>query len=119
MVKKIMEKEQKIKDWEKKYPEGKSNLAWKLDDYLFWGEEAPERLSKNPKATEGELMSQEEIESWIIDNFRSFYVIKEEKITLFEKLHKDFIQDIKYLISIGKVREEILDELDCSKNFSF
>lgn len=114
-----MKKEQKTKEWKEKYPNGKSSLSWNLEDYHFWGEDPPERLLENPEATEGMLMNQYEIEQWVLDNFRAFCVMKEENSALFEEMHKEFIQDIKYLISLGKVGEEILDELDCPENFDF
>jgi hypothetical protein len=114
-----MKKEQKNKEWKEKYPNGKNNLAWSIDDYNFWEEEPPEKLLANPESTEGELMNQEDIELWVLDNFRAFCVIKEEDPSLFNKLHKDFIQDIKYLISLGKVGEELLDELSSPESFDF
>ncbi|KKR18875.1 MAG: hypothetical protein UU65_C0001G0265 [candidate division CPR2 bacterium GW2011_GWC1_41_48] len=113
------EKSKRQDAWKKKYPTGKSELAWNVEDYEFWGCDVPDRMLNNPSKTEGKMMTEREVEEWVSENFRAFSVIKEENLELFHALYKDFVQDLEYLVSLGKLDEEAFEELRNTDFFDF
>ena len=115
----MREESPKFKEWKKKHPEGKPELSWHVGDYDAWDYEIPERLTKYPTKTEGELMDQEEMETWVADAFRVLSVVKEENAETFKELHKDFIQDLEYLVRLKKLDSETLDEIKDINIFDF
>lgn len=94
-------------------------LSWKLKDYQKYGIEAPEELLENPDKTEGELMSNFEINNWVLDTIKTFRIIEEEDKTLFLKLYKVFVQDIKYLKKIKRLTAKQVENIIDINNFRF
>lgn len=107
------------KNWNKKYPSGKANLSWTLEDYRIWEIPPPECLLKNPFLTEGEQMSNREIEEWFIESIKVLKIFKETEEKTFERLYKELILDIKYLISIGRMDTQYLDFVLDKERFNF
>ena len=96
----------------------KSELAWVLADYLARGEEPPERILAQPQACEGELMSDEEIEQFIIDGLMTLRLLQEKQSAVFEKVRVSFEADMKFLVVIGRLGADDYNELIKAENYS-
>lgn len=83
-----------------------SMLAWTRADYEDANEEIPEGLINDDLHTEGELMTREEIDSWITDTYKTFCVIRENDEEKFNKLYDEFVLDVHYLLELGKIDPE-------------
>ncbi len=83
-----------------------SMLAWTKADYLIKNEEIPDCLIEDDLHTEGELMSTDEISSWIEDTEKTFFILSQENESLFNKLYDEYVIDIHYLIELGKIDED-------------
>lgn len=86
-------------------------LSWKLGDYKKNNIEPPEELIKSPERTEGELMSDTEVQIWFQDCYKTLLALKDEDKELYEDLRNVFIRDIQHLIEVEKISEDALDEL--------
>lgn len=117
MVKKQGKKTTQQKKWEKEHPDGKAIFSWTIYDYKIWGVEYPECILKNPGGTEGELLSEEEIKNWYIDSIQTLIVLKGENEEVYKKVYKDFILDLKYLLSLGSIPFELLEFAQDENNF--
>jgi len=112
-------KTRKQQTWKKKYPRGKACFAWEIDDYEVWGLEPPTCLLDNPLLTEGQIISQEELENWFMDSIKTLKVLKETDSKNFQKIYQGFILDIKYLHTIKRIEKESLDFVLDKNNFEF
>jgi hypothetical protein len=95
----------------------KSELAWKLQDYIDNEEEVTPRIRENPHMSEGELMSDEEIENYIEDAMRSLYVMSDQGSKVYERCRDDFFNDLSYLASIGRISAEDYTEITKQENY--
>ena len=66
-------------------------LSWNIKDYQNSKIEVPARIKENLQKTEGEMMSEEEIESWMINSLKALEILKEEDADVFARIHKDVI----------------------------
>ncbi len=96
-----------------------AELSWKLKDYLEKGQEPPERLIALPLACEGELMSDEEIEQYILDGVSTLKVLKDHGSARFEQVQSYFFADLKFLVSIDRLASEDYTELIKPENYHF
>ncbi len=96
-----------------------SRLAWTQADFEIADEEVPEKLKIDDIHTEGELMSREEIDTWIEDTYKTFCVVREQSIEIFNKLFDEFTVDIHYLLELGKIDSEEADKLTNKANYQF
>ena len=96
-----------------------ATLSWQLIDYQNNNLEIPDRIKKYPHKTEGEMMSAEEIEFWLADSMKTLQVLKEEDGKVFQKIHKGFLIDLEYLLSLGKIEEDVLEYILDEENFDF
>lgn len=99
------------KEWNRKYPEGKAQFSWSADDYKIWGYEVPDCLLKNSKRTEGEQLGEKEVEQWVKDSVQTLMIMRESNKKVYKKLYKDFVLDMEYLFSLGKISENDLDSV--------
>jgi hypothetical protein len=97
----------------------KAFLSWKQEDYIKANEEIPDKLLHDKLHSEGELMSEEEIAGWITDTQKTFSIIKEKNPEVFNKLYQGYILDLEYLVRIGKITEDMMDEILKMENFEF
>lgn len=97
----------------------KSELAWKLQDFIDNDaeEEITGRIRSNPDKSEGELMSDEEIEAYIDDAMKSLYVMADHGSKVFERCRDDFFGDLAYLHSIGRISQEDYAEITKVEEF--
>ncbi len=98
---------------------GEASLNWKLKDYQNHKEEAPARINENPGDTEGELMSDEEIEDWFLESLEVLKILKEEDREVFLKVHKGFVLDLEYLLSLGRIDQEVVEQVKDLEIFKF
>ena len=85
-----------------------SDLSWNLGDYRENHREVPERIKANSKKTEGELMSDEEIEKWFLESVETLKVLRGENDEIFKKIHRGFLNDIEYLIKLSRLDNDVL-----------
>ncbi|OIP23300.1 hypothetical protein COX95_04155 [bacterium CG_4_10_14_0_2_um_filter_33_32] len=95
------------------------DLSWNLADYNKRKEDPPARIKKNPLKTEGELMTDEEMENWFLQSVQTLKVIKEENGEIFMRLHEGFISDLEYLLRLGKIEKDVVEFGKELTNFDF
>lgn len=96
-----------------------ATLCWKFEDYVRNNVDAPLRIISNPEKTEGEMMKDEEIEEWYIENIKTFKVIKQESQDTFRKVHEGFVTDLIYLNQLGRLAEDAIIYAKDLKNYEF
>lgn len=88
----------------------KSELAWKLVDYQAEQVDPPHRIVVTPEATEGDLMSDEELAEYISDSMKTLVVLREKPKT-YERVLESFMADLVFLLKIGRIDEDDYNEL--------
>jgi hypothetical protein len=96
-----------------------SELSWKLADYRAAGEEPPARIVSNPESTEGEMMSDDELEEYIKDSIATCRILLDKRSPRFEDLVGNYVADLTYLLSIGRIAEDDYNELTDPDNLRF
>src|SRR4051794_30552363 len=96
-----------------------SDLSWHLQDYLDNNAEPPERLLTRPEDTEGNLMSQAEIEEYVIDSLKTIRILTDQSEQHAARVIGHYLADLDYLLSIGRIDEDAYNELSNSNNFYF
>lgn len=96
-----------------------SELAWVLKDYEAAGEEPPERIQQRPEACEGELMTDEEVEEYVNDSIATIMILLDQGSSRVPQVHKTFVADLEYLLSIGRLELDEYNELKELENFNF
>lgn len=94
-------------------------LSWRLKDYHNSKIEVPARIRENSQKTEGEMMSEEEIENWMIDSLKTLEILEEENADVFARIYKGFLADLEYLGELGKIEEDVLLYIKEKNNFDF
>jgi hypothetical protein len=88
-----------------------SELAWTLEDYKEYDVEPPERIIQNPKLTEGDLMTEPEIEEYIADCLGVLAVLKDGSPERRAQILASFLTDLAYLRKINRIEDELYGEL--------
>ncbi|NTU70003.1 hypothetical protein HGB13_04265 [bacterium] len=96
-----------------------ATLCWNLEDYLRNGVEPPSRVISYPQKTEGEMMKDEEIQDWYIENIKTLKVINQDSSDTFIKIHEGFITDLIYLNQLGRLDEDAIIYAKDLKNYDF
>ena len=96
-----------------------SELSWKLADYIASGSEPPARIISNPQQTEGEMMSEDEIEEYIKDSIATCRILLDKRSPRYEDLVANYVADLTYLLSLGRISEEDYNELTEPDNLRF
>lgn len=97
-----------------------SELAWKLEDYRSAGsEDVPARIVSHPDQTEGELMSDDEIEEFIKDSIAALRILRDKKSPRFEEIVGIFRADMLYLLHLGRIGEDDYNDLTHPDNLHF
>ena len=100
-------------------PQHQSELAWQLADYNSAGIEPPGRVAANPDRTEGEVMTDEEIEAFITDSIATLRILSDRNSPRYDDIYKSYCADLKYLTSLGRMSEEDYNELISPDNLRF
>ncbi|GAC1369749.1 MAG: hypothetical protein NVSMB39_1890 [Candidatus Saccharimonadales bacterium] len=96
-----------------------SELSWKLADYLTAGQEPPARIVSNRDATEGEMMSDDELEEYLKDSIATMRILLDKRSPRFEDLVANYVADLTFLMSIGRIAEDDYNELTDPDNLRF
>lgn len=96
-----------------------SELSWKLADYLAAHQEPPARITDNPEQTEGEMMSDEELEEYLKDSIATMRILLDKRSPRFEDLVANYVADLTFLMSIGRIAEDDYNELTDPDNLRF
>jgi hypothetical protein len=97
----------------------RSELAWHLSDYIEAGVEPPPRCVSNPELTEGEMMSADEIEQFIIDSIATIRILSDHKSDRLQAIIDDYYADLAYLLEVGSLTESDYNELIHPDNLHF
>lgn len=97
----------------------KSELAWTLADYQREGQEAPGRVESNPAKTEGEMMSEDELEQHLSDSVQTVMILRDKNSERAEQVWGIFKDDLDYLLSIGRIDDDQYNELTDEQNYAF
>ena|ERR1700735_3822746 len=97
----------------------KSELAWCLADYLAQDVEPPARCIASPELTEGEMMSEEEVEQYIIDSIATLRILQDHSSPKLQEVLDTYKEDLAYLASVGSLSEDDYNELVHPDNLHF
>jgi hypothetical protein len=96
-----------------------SELSWKLADYLAADSEPPARITDNPSKTEGELMSDDELEQYLKDSVATCRILLDKRSPRYELVVGSYVADLTYLLSLGRITEDDYNELTEPDNIRF
>lgn len=96
-----------------------SELAWKLDDYRTSDVTPPERVISHPLSTEGEMMTDEEVEEFIKDSIATLRILSDRSSKRYTDLYEHFCLDLAYLKLLGRIEEDDYNELTHPDNLRF
>lgn len=96
-----------------------SGLAWTSDDYLEAGQEVPPELASSSGVTEGSLMDEDQVAEFIKDSIATLRILSDKGSIRYQDLEAAFKADLKYLLSIGQIDEDVYNELTQPDNLHF
>jgi hypothetical protein len=96
-----------------------SELSWKLADYQAAGDDPPHRIVSHPEKTEGEMMSDDEIEEFIKDSIATCRILLDKRSPRFEEVVANYVADLSYLLSLGRISEADYNDLTQADNLRF
>ena len=94
-------------------------LSWKLEDYLAAGSEPPARVVDNPGQTEGQMMSDDELEGYIKDSIATCRILLDKRSPRYEQVVGNYVADLTYLLSLGRISEDDYNDLTEPDNIRF
>ncbi len=97
----------------------KSELAWALADFLEAGTEPSPRHISNPHATEGQMMTDDEIEEFIKDSVATLRILSDKKSPRYAELVANYQADLTYLQELGRITEDDYNDLTSPDNLRF
>lgn len=92
----------------------KAFLSWDLSDYKEARLEPPEPVKIG--ITEGEAMEEEDVADWLAETLQTLSVLKNEYPKKYEEQFADYLLDLEYLASIGKITQEEKEDLSEREN---
>lgn len=96
-----------------------SELSWKLADYQAAEVDPPHRIVDHPESTEGEMMSDDEIEEYIKDSIATCRIMLDKRSPAYDQLVGNYVADLSYLLSLGRIAEDDYNELTEPDNLRF
>jgi hypothetical protein len=96
-----------------------SELAWQLADYHAAGVEPPARVASNPTGTEGEMMTDDEVEEFIKDSIATLRILSDRHSTRYAEILETYRTDLAYLTELGRISEDDYNELTSPDNLHF
>jgi hypothetical protein len=96
-----------------------SELSWTLADYRLMDVDPPARIVSHPDSTEGEMMSDDEIEEYIKDSIATCRILLDKRSPRFNDLVSMYVADLAYLLSLGRIGEDDYNELTDPDNLRF
>jgi len=96
-----------------------SELAWRLPDFLEAGTEPPVRCVKSPHLTEGEMMTDDEVEEFLKDSVATLRILSDHHSNRFTELLNAHRAELTYLASLGRITEDDYNGLTNPDNLRF
>lgn len=96
-----------------------SELSWILDDYQKAEVEPPSRIIDHAEQTEGQMMTDDEIQEYIKDSIATCRILLDKRSDRFDQLVGNYVADLAYLLSLGRISEEDYNELTEPDNLRF
>lgn len=96
-----------------------SELRWTLTDYRRENVDPPARIVDNPEKTEGEMMSDDEIQEYIKDSIATLRILADKKSPRYDDLMYNYMDDLAYLEELGAISEDDYNELTHPDNLRF
>jgi hypothetical protein len=97
----------------------KSELAWTLADYRAAQSDPPARIVSNPDRTEGEMMTDDEIEEFIKDSIATLRILSDKQSARYNEIYGIFCLDMAYLTQLGRMTEDDYNDLTSPDNARF
>ena len=97
----------------------KSELAWTLADFEAAGVEAPESVKSTPDLSEGDLMTNEEVEELIKHSVAMLRILHDKQSPRYEAVVEVFKADMLALVQLGRLEENEYNELIDPSNLRF
>jgi hypothetical protein len=88
-----------------------SELSWRLADYLQAGVEPSARCISNPELSEGQMMSPDEVEQFIIDSIATLRILSDRNSPRFAEVAENYREDLRYLMEVGSLSESDYTDL--------
>jgi len=96
-----------------------SELAWRLAHYVQAGVEPPARCASNPELSEGEMMTAEEVEEFVVDSIATLRILEDHASPKLQVVLDNYKRDLAYLVSVGSMTESDYNELVHPDNLHF
>ena len=96
-----------------------SELSWTLKDYRSQKLDPPGRILSHPDQTEGEMMTDDEIQAHIKDSMATCRILLDKQSPRFESLVAYYVADLSYLLSLGRISEDDYNDLTDPDNLRF
>ena len=96
-----------------------SELSWTLADYQAAQADPPERIVSRPDQTEGQMMRDDELDEYLKDSIATCRILLDKRSPAYEQLVGNFVADLSYLLSIGRISEEDYNDLTQADNLRF
>jgi hypothetical protein len=96
-----------------------SELSWRLNDYRAAEIEPPTRCAANPDKTEGEMMSDDEIQAFIKDSLATLRILADRKSPRYTEIQQNYYADLAYLAKLGRIEPDDYNELIQADNLHF
>jgi hypothetical protein len=97
----------------------KSELSWHLSDYIAAGTEPPSRCISNPALSEGEMMTADEVEQFIVDSIATIRILSDHNSERLQDIIENYYADLAYLMEVGSLTESDYNELIHPDNLHF
>ena len=97
----------------------RSELSWQLADYIEAGMEPPARCISNPELTEGEMMTADEVEQFIVDSIATLRIMADRQSPRLADITTNYLADLAYLTKVGSLTESDYNELIHPDNLRF
>jgi hypothetical protein len=96
-----------------------SELAWKLPDYRAANTEPPARCVSHPDRTEGQMMTDDEIDEFIKDSIATLRILSDRQSPRYATIYATFCADLDYLTKLGRITADDYNELIHPDNLHF
>jgi hypothetical protein len=96
-----------------------SELSWHLADYQAADVEPPARCLSHPDQTEGEMMTEDEIEEFIKDSIATLRILSDKRSPRLAEVQATYEADLAYLASLGRISQDDYNDLTQPGNLRF
>ena len=96
-----------------------SELSWILSDYRAAEVDPPARCVSHPDRTEGQMMTDEEIEVFIKDSIATLRILADRKSPRYTEIQQNYHADLAYLVKLGRIGQDDYNELIQPDNLHF